>query len=273
MSRPIEPTDATRLQPDSGGHGVDIQPTGYLVIEGGPLWVCGRPQLEDNHISIEEHSLETYDLYERDARARAAGHQELVFALAGVETAHDACRVARRYGLLRSGPEAATFREPFALWETVAGQIRLVLNLVLALRDDDVDEVARLIEGHRTRLGDNEAADARALGSILVEGLVNEGLRRTREGVLSSVRITQDGLRGPTGQWHFAPQFDDLIGYSFHRLAQTINYRAPDLLRCGHCGRIIGREHPNQRYCPQRCAAAAKKRRHRARQIGAAVSR
>lgn len=196
-----------------------------------------------------------------------------MFALAEVETAQDACRVARRYGLLRSGPEAATFREPFALWETVAGQIRLVLNLVLALRDDDVGEIGRLIEGHRTQLRDCEHTDTRALGSILVEGLVKDGLQRTRESIVSAVRMTQDGFRGPTGQWHFAPQFDNLIGYSFHRLAQTISYRSPDLLRCANCGRIVGREHPNQRYCPQRCADAAKKRRHWARKVDPAVSR
>jgi hypothetical protein len=267
MSRPSQPSEGTVGQTKSGGHRVDIHEVpGYLVIESGAQWICGRAEIRGEDIVLASGTREQYDLYERDGQALRAGRPELALALAAVENPYEACAVARRYGLLLRGPNADIFREPFSIWKTVAGQARLVLRLALALRQEDTDDLDALIAPWRHRLDTRDAGDTIAQASALIEGLLNDGLQHTREAVVAAARITQEGWRGPGARWFFAPQFDNLVGYAFHRLAQMVSYRLAELLSCAHCGRVYLPEHGNQiRYCTPRCAAAAKKRRQRAR--------
>ncbi|CAN5281752.1 hypothetical protein BH20ACT13_BH20ACT13_23020 [soil metagenome] len=222
MSRTSEPSRVPLSQTESGGHGVDIANIpGYLALPWGARWICGRAEIDGDHIVLAPGTLESIDLYERDREAVEAGRAELAVALAGVESPHDACAVARRYGLVLRGRDAQEFREPFSLWKTSAGRARLVLDLTLALEREDTDTL--------------------------------DGLTATwRDHLLPDSPQAQASVH--------------LIGYAFHRLAQTVGYRSPDLFGCANCGRVVVREHGNQAtYCGNTCSATAKKRRHRAR--------
>lgn len=104
-------------------------------------------------------------------------------------------------------------------------------------------------------------------GTVFVEMLINSGLRQVRERVIADVRMTQDGRTGEPGRGHFAPEHDDLIRYAFHQLGQ-IFASTTQLYECSNanCRRPFIPDHGNRtRYCENRCAEAAKKRRQRAR--------
>ena len=239
--------------------------SGYVVLPWGAQWICGRAEIDGDDIVLASETLERIDLYERERQALEGGRQELALQLAAVETPFDACAVARTYGLLLRGPDAQVFREPFSLWETVSSQARLVLQLAVHLEQENVTRLDELVSDWRHRLPPDSQQDTLAQASLLVEGLLNDGLQGVREAVVSAVRVTQDQWRGPSGRLFLAPQFDNLIGYAFHRLVQTISYRCPDLFECVACGRVEARTHGNQTmYCRGR-GCAERKRRQRAR--------
>jgi hypothetical protein len=238
----------------------------FVVLPWGARWVRGRPELDGDDIVLAPATLASIDLYEVEREAIRAGRHELPFELAAVETPFDACGVARRYGLLLRGAESTHFREPFPLWETVAGQVRLVLSLALALEREDIERLGALVAPWRHRLPADSPYDTLGQASDLLAKLVNDGLQHVREGVIPAVGVTQGEWRGPIGRLFWAPQFDTLVGYAFHRLAQVVSYEGPKLFECAHCGAVVPREHGNQStYCGPRHAAAAKKRRQRAR--------
>jgi hypothetical protein len=237
-------------------------PPGYVVLPWSAMWVTGRSAIDSDSIVLDPTTIETIDLYERDR------DMQLVTDLASVETPDHARAFARRYGLLTRGPDAPRYREPFSLWKTVATQTKRVLDIAVALRDDDVDRLDDLVAPYREHSAVEEVGGIRAKASVLAEGILNDGLRGgdVREGVISAVRVTQEAVHGPSAQWHFAPQFGNLVGFAYHRLAQAVSYRSPDLLACAQCARITWRSRPGQLYCADRpCADTAKKRRQRER--------
>ena len=240
-----------------------------MVLPWSATWVAGDAAIDGDEIVLAPGTVGTIDLYERDRDMR------LVIDLASVETPDHARAFGRRYGLLTCGPGASAYREPLSDWKSIAARTTLILRLVIALRDDDVDQLRRLVAPFREQPAVEEVVGLHAKASVLVEGLVNHVLRAgdVREGVVAAVRITQDaiegihsGVRGPSPQWHFAPQFSTLAGFAYHRLAQAIAYRSPDLFACAHCSRITWRSRMDQRYCIDGpCADTAKKRRKRDR--------
>ena len=74
-------------------------------------------------------------------------------------------------------------------------------------------------------------------------------------------------MAATTARLFFEPEFDTLIGYAHHRLAQTVTYGGPpELFQCEVCGRIEPRTHGNQtKYHSPTCREKAKKRRSRER--------
>lgn len=239
----------------------------YLSVPGGPEWVRGRAAIEDHGqaITLVPGTLERYSVWDEDQAARLSRRPDFLFSVAGVKSPHDAAAAARRYGLLSRGPDAADHREPFTNWQAVAERLRLVLELVSEIQAEDADRVAELVKPWQ--LENVEVVGPLAVGSLLVEWLVNDALKgaSVREEIVAWSRVSQGGSHGRHGHWSFSPGHDDLAGYAFHRLAQTICDQVP-VMTCANepCSRAFIKEHGNQnRYCSKRCAETAKKRRSR----------
>jgi hypothetical protein len=228
-----------------------------------PDWLRGPATIDGEWIVLDRRRGELYVPYSQ---------RDLAFDLAAIAEPTDAVAFVRRYGLLRHGPDASEYREPFAEWEEVALALQGILTsydrLRRALRGD---ESARRWLWDRWEPVTGDEFEARAdtddelyaQTSKSIAWHLAEGLSGVEEGVLSGVDWeTRPGSRTAGGplDFRFAVRPRDLVGYAFHQVAMKIVNRAA-MTACAECGRMFEIHDARQQYCADRCANRARRRR------------
>jgi hypothetical protein len=245
------------------------------VLAQPPTWVRGQGRVHEDHIQLDAKTLKPYAPHQDGVAAR------LLFDLAAVRTPTDAARFATRFGLLYAGPDAKQYSEPFARWQLVASELGTALEIARQLHTarsgDQATALANLqplLVARRSHLPPSTRAfldtyEPLAQASLIVAGIVSDGLAGVSEGLVAAVSVEQDlddgrVLRGSPGYFFFTPQTTDLAALAYHTLALTIAHHLP-IERCPGCDTKFTPNHGNQTYCTPACRSRAGLRRHRQR--------
>ena len=239
-------------------------------LAGPPEWVRGEARVADGWV----------ELTTRENYAPCAPHvgDELLFALPLAGTARGAATFARRFGLLRAGPDAACHREPLRDWKLAAGSLgralALYARMVAAADGDDtaLGPLRELLGEYRLGLD----ADWRAFldryrpvdqAAILLAELVSAGLREAPQRLLASPLIENtsgdrlDELDGPP-RFVFGPDVRSLVGLAWHMLGLHVAHQVPVRV-CAGCSAVFAPSRGDQRYHEPACGARQRQRRAR----------
>jgi hypothetical protein len=233
-----------------------------------PDWLRGPARLEGEWVVLDDSKAEQY---------QPLSEADLLFDLADLRRPDDAIAFARRYGLLRHGLDATTFREPFADWLEAAYTLANLLGLYRLIRaamdgDDEASQTLWEVWEPRLRpaLEPPPQTDSELLigASQALAAFVSDGLRGVELRINSDVEwgVGPDNGPGRPDGFRLAPQPPDLLGLAYFALAMLINLRAP-LAACEDCGRHFSPSDPRQRFCTTTCAARTRRRRWRERHV------
>lgn len=234
----------------------------YRAHAVGFQWVRGRARHEGGAIVLDPISLTSYKPFADDVT-------DYPYELAAINEPQDAVDFARRYGLLRHGPDADEYREPWPEWEEAALRVRgigrLGVDLGQALKGDG--DAKESIRAHAKRWGDQfeapAASDEEALAqaSLVVASMVDDGLQDVGFGIQAEVGLRlPDGSEGRSGGFAFSPRAPDLLSLIYYALSLALVERVPGRT-CDGCGRVFLVRDPRQRYHDTRCAQRTRYRR------------
>jgi hypothetical protein len=244
-----------------------------LLPLSGPLeWWRGPARFRDGQVELEPGA-GVYEPY-------ADGVDELPFALAGIHAPADAVAFAERFGLLRTGPGAGAYREPFSDWKQLASALRDAFALYSAGRaarkgDAAAEETIRTIIRSRERIHPELRPELERYAGLLtkaefvVVSILSSGLRDVRSHLQPASLVEypdENGVRrsGEPGAFLFAPECRTLAELAFLMAALTVSTKV-DVRICPLCSRVFVPKQ-GQTYCEPKHTNAAKQRRHRARQ-------
>jgi hypothetical protein len=208
------------------------------------------------------------------------GVDSLPFAVASVRSASDAVAFAQRYGLLRTGPGAAVYREPFSEWKIATTALRDALTLYASAKaarkgDDEAAERCRAVlhgrektisQELRTQL---EESPGLTKADIMVGALLTSGISAVRTVVQPAVLVEypeENGAMriGTPGEFLLQPDCTTLAELAFQLTAGMV-CMGVDVRACAcDCGVSFVPRHGRQRYLPGH-ASKQRARRRRAR--------
>lgn len=220
-------------------------------------WLRGVATIAGEWIVLDPARAEEYEPY---------GETELVFDLANIRRPPEALVFVQRYGLLRHGPGAGSFRERFADFESEALAFHGLLHLCAFLRravNGDAEALGWLRDvwqPHQRPMFQAAAADDGELlmqVSKVIALVISEGLNGTEQGIVSGAEW---GDPPALDRFMLAARPPDLLGYAYHQVAMLLVNRVPTA-PCQDCGRYFLVTDQRQRYCSKTCGNRARHRR------------
>lgn len=240
-----------------------METRGRAIGTAAPEWLRGPARLDDGFVVLD---------IERATPYQPQAEPDLLFALAGIRRPTDALPFVKDYGLLRHGPDADSYREPFSDWERIAlelsgymsayddirraalGDAEALERLRILVEDGVSDALAELLESMEGGTADERLIET--VNLFVAVGITN-GLRGVEVGLTPA---TAWGA-GPVGSLVFSPQPPDLVGLAYHQLALLTVSQAP-MSRCPECGRIFAPRGKKQRFCSPLCSGRSRQRRY-----------
>jgi hypothetical protein len=219
-----------------------------------PLWIRGEATIDGEWIVLDPARAETYPA--------PSDQPSLLFDLAVLQQPQDALEFVRKYGLLRHGPDAKEFREPFSDWLDVAKTLNadLVLAYILsaALKGDPAScQALWNLETLWRQMYDFESVaitdvDLFSQATAILARRVTEGLQGVQERLEAGV-IDEEDVK--LSVFSFSVHAPDLIGYAYHQFALLLTEGGQIAGICKACHRFFQLADVRQQYCSPTCAA------------------
>ncbi|HHX44471.1 MAG TPA: hypothetical protein GX714_10860 [Chloroflexi bacterium] len=226
---------------------------GYAIRAEPPAWLRGPASVVDGWIVLDRQRAHEYHPY---------GASNLAFDLAAVSTPQDAIAFVTRYGLLRHGPQANEWREPYSEWQQESSQLRAVFMLKSALdralegAPEELQRLAPVIRPLWQGAPENDK-ELTEQAAKTIAMIVSEGLRGVEHRLIA---MFEWGAGNAPNEFATGIHPTDLVGYAYHHVAQLLNKKVV-WLACPECGQYFVPTDGRQRYCSPTCAGRARYRR------------